>query len=237
MLFTFSKWCSKSSAFFFHFSCKHQKVTSCAAQIPSFLSQLCVLSGRGTVSSLGRLLVCVPSNISRIFADLIKYLVKFGSFHLEHCLSQLLLQDWESVGWIHSLIISERQETEKKAFRKAEKAAMEARRRGKSMQERVLDSVFLDNSGSKEHTGVLKTRQWLDRSSWNSLWMRLNDLSCWQTVGMVAGLTLAGVIGLFHAWFVYSIHENLLWFSQLEVRRTTLKIYVQFCRSLGVKFG
>ncbi|XP_017314795.1 probable C-mannosyltransferase DPY19L3 isoform X1 [Ictalurus punctatus] len=93
---------------------------------------------------------------------------------------------------------------------------MEARRRGKSMQERVLDSVFLDNSGSKEHTGVLKTRQGLDRSSWNSLWMRLNDLSCWQTVGMVAGLTLAGVIGLFHAWFVYSIHENLLWFSQLE---------------------
>uniref|UniRef100_A0A3B1KBG0 Uncharacterized protein n=1 Tax=Astyanax mexicanus TaxID=7994 RepID=A0A3B1KBG0_ASTMX len=30
-------------------------------------------------------------------------------------------------------------------------------------------------------------------------------------------LSETGVTGLSHAWYVYSIHENLLWFSQLEV--------------------
>lgn len=108
--------------------------------------------------------------------------------------------------------------------RKAEKAAMEARRRGKGKQESILDSVYLGSSGTEEHTRVLKARQWVDRSCWNSTWTRFIDLCCWQHVCMVSGLTLAGVIGLFHAWYVYSIHENLLWFSQLEVRRTTLKI-------------
>lgn len=111
---------------------------------------------------------------------------------------------------------------------------MEARRRGKSVQESILDSIDLDRSGMKEITGVLKARQCVNRRCWNSSWMRLNGLSCWQTLGMVAGLTLAGLIGLFHAWYVYSIHENLLWFSQLEVRRTTLKILMQVWRSLGL---
>lgn len=49
-LLTISKWCSKSSVFFFHFSCKHQKVTSSAAQIPSFLSQLsCMVMERSVL--------------------------------------------------------------------------------------------------------------------------------------------------------------------------------------------
>uniref|UniRef100_A0A8C2CAH3 Dpy-19 like C-mannosyltransferase 3 n=1 Tax=Cyprinus carpio TaxID=7962 RepID=A0A8C2CAH3_CYPCA len=44
--------------------------------------------------------------------------------------------------------------------------------------------------------------------------------NCWPAAVIAAGLLLAGVIGLFHAWCVYSIHENLLWFSQLkEVER------------------
>lgn len=103
---------------------------------------------------------------------------------------------------------------------------MEARRRGKSLEESILDRNSSDISGKKGHIGILRTRQWRDRNCWNPLWLRLFDLSCWQTVGMVTGLTLAGVIGFFHAWCVYSIHENLLWFSQLEVRRTTLKIEV-----------
>lgn len=132
---------------------------------------------------------------------------------------------WKSTGWIHTLncspIVSGRQKKD------LAKAAMEARRRGKSMQDSVLDNIDLGNSGTKEHTSILKTSQWRDRSCWNSSWMRLNDLSYWQTIGMVTGLTLAGVIGLFHAWYVYSIHENLLWFSQLEVRRTTLKVEEQ----------
>lgn len=158
--------------------------------------------------------------------------------HYWQCLSQLLLQNWGSKG-LDSFpeLFTVRQWKTEKDLRKAEDTAMEARRRGKSMQASVLDSRYLGSSGTEQHTQVLKTRQQVDRSCWNSSWMRINDLSCWQHVGMAAGLTVAGVIGLFHAWYVYSIHENLLWFSQLEVRRTTLKKQVQVGRTLGVKLG
>ncbi|XP_044024149.1 probable C-mannosyltransferase DPY19L3 isoform X5 [Siniperca chuatsi] len=48
-------------------------------------------------------------------------------------------------------------------------------------------------------------------------------LSRWpwrQCVSMAAGLVLAGLLALTQAWCVNSIHENLLWFSQLtEVER------------------
>lgn len=131
------------------------------------------------------------------------------------CLSQLLLQNRESkrldsfTGWINRL----------KDLSKTEKVAMEARRRGKNIQGRV----YFSSSGTEEHTLDLKWKQWLDRSYWNTSWMSCSHLRCWHHVGMVASLTLAGGIGLFHAWYVYSIHENLLWFSQLEVRRTSLK--------------
>lgn len=122
----------------------------------------------------------------------------------------------QRAGFIHW---TDQQWKTEKDLRKAEKAAMEARRRGKS----ILEKVNFSSSGTEEHTQVLKTKQWANRRCWNSLWMRRNLLRCWQHVGMVASLTLAGMIGLFHSWYVYSIHENLLWFSQLEVRRTTQK--------------
>uniref|UniRef100_A0A8C1U9Z6 Dpy-19 like C-mannosyltransferase 3 n=1 Tax=Cyprinus carpio TaxID=7962 RepID=A0A8C1U9Z6_CYPCA len=51
-------------------------------------------------------------------------------------------------------------------------------------------------------------------------WNHIPGQNCWPAAVIAAGLLLAGVIGLFHAWCVYSIHENLLWFSQLkEVER------------------
>lgn len=226
MLLTFSKWSSKSSVFFFHFSCKHQKVTSCAAQIPSFPSQLsCLVVERSVL--LVDCCICVPPKASSVFNDLIKYLVKCGSFYV----SNELVAEFEPAppsspgkqraGFIHR---TGHRWKPAKDLREAEKAAMEARRRGKSMQESILDRIYLSSSGTEEHFQVLKTRQWLDKSCWNSSWMRLNGLSCWRHVGMLTGLTLAGVIGFFQAWYVYSIHENLLWFSQLEVRRTTLMI-------------
>lgn len=51
--------------------------------------------------------------------------------------------------------------------------------------------------------------------------------NCWPAAVITAGLLLAGVIGLFHAWCVYSIHENLLWFSHLKVSRS--RICLHFC--------
>ncbi|KAJ8417859.1 hypothetical protein AAFF_G00227020 [Aldrovandia affinis] len=39
---------------------------------------------------------------------------------------------------------------------------------------------------------------------------------CGQDVAMAAGVILAVLIGSFHSWCVHSIHENLLWFSNLE---------------------
>lgn len=38
-----------------------------------------------------------------------------------------------------------------------------------------------------------------------------------QCVSTAAGLVLAGLLALTQAWCVNSIHENLLWFSQLTV--------------------
>lgn len=38
-----------------------------------------------------------------------------------------------------------------------------------------------------------------------------------QRVSMAAGLLIAGLLALTQAWCVNSIHENLLWFSQLTV--------------------
>lgn len=176
------------------------------------------------------LLVCASTRASWIFTDVVKYLVKFGFFNHERWASGSVSASCSfrtgkaQAGLIHWIVPRSSVEDRKKDLRKAEKAAMEARRRGKSTQEGIADGVSLGRSGTEEHAQLLKTRRWLDRSCWNSSWMRLHDLSCWrQHVGMVSGLTLAGVIGLFHAWYVYSIHENLLWFSQLEVRRTTLK--------------
>lgn len=224
MLLTFSKWCSRSSAFFFSFFLQTPKGHQwCCSD--TFLPISAALSGHGTVCAL----VCASTRASWIFTDLVKYLVKFGFFYHEQWASGSVSASSSfrtgkaQAGLIHWIVPWSSVEDRKKDLRKAEKAAMETRRRGKSTQESIADSVYLGRSGTEEHAQVLKTRQWLDRSGWNSSWMRLHDLSCWQHVGMVSGLTLAGVIGLFHAWYVYSIHENLLWFSQLEVRRTTLK--------------
>lgn len=53
----------------------------------------------------------------------------------------------------------------------------------------------------------------------------------WQScVSIAAGLLLAGLLALTQAWCVNSLHENLLWFSELTVRaiRVWLPVFHAF---------
>jgi len=79
------------------------------------------------------------------------------------------------------------------------------------------------NFGAKDNPRDYKSGQRDIELSWN----HISGQYCWPAVVIAAGLLLAGVIGLFHAWFVYSIHENLLWFSHLKVSRS--RICLHFC--------
>ncbi|XP_028257994.1 probable C-mannosyltransferase DPY19L3 isoform X1 [Parambassis ranga] len=73
----------------------------------------------------------------------------------------------------------------------------------RSTQEDIRGVVsLLGRSGTCSGSGILPWRPWQ------------------QGVSVATGLLLAGLLGLTHAWCVNSIHENLLWFSQLtEVER------------------
>lgn len=72
--------------------------------------------------------------------------------------------------------------------------------RSSSMKEAVTGDVsLLGGSGTCSGSGILPRWPWR------------------QCVSMAAGLLLAGLLALTQAWCVNSIHENLLWFSQLTV--------------------
>ncbi|XP_009301687.1 protein C-mannosyl-transferase DPY19L3 isoform X5 [Danio rerio] len=78
----------------------------------------------------------------------------------------------------------------------------------------------LVNFGTKDNSRVYKSGQRGIEECLKLSWIHILGPNCWPAVVIAAGLLLAGVIGLFHAWCVYSIHENLLWFSHLkEVER------------------
>ncbi|XP_064832328.1 protein C-mannosyl-transferase DPY19L3-like isoform X1 [Oncorhynchus masou masou] len=101
---------------------------------------------------------------------------------------------------------------------------MEIRKRGQSKLERSWDISQYDMSADScvEARGGLRVSEREDSGRDSQNWYRLSipPLWHWQTVVMAAGLVLAVLTGLAHAWCVYSIHENLLWFSHLkEVER------------------
>lgn len=104
------------------------------------------------------------------------------------------------------------------------------RRRNSSLDdnsEAAQDRPPLLNFGANDNlrdsmSGQMGTEECL-KLSWN----HIPGQNHWLAVAIAAGLLLAGVIGLFHAWSVYSIHENLLWFSHLKVREAeSVSIFV-----------
>ncbi|XP_045076651.1 probable C-mannosyltransferase DPY19L3, partial [Coregonus clupeaformis] len=101
---------------------------------------------------------------------------------------------------------------------------MEIRKRGLSKLESYWgisqDDVSAESCGGARGGLRVSEREDSGRDSQN--WYRLSipPLWPWQSVVISAGLVLAVLTGLAHAWCVYSIHENLLWFSHLkEVER------------------
>ncbi|XP_014031055.2 probable C-mannosyltransferase DPY19L3 isoform X4 [Salmo salar] len=101
---------------------------------------------------------------------------------------------------------------------------MEIRKRGLSKLESYWDISQYDMSAEScvEARGGLRVSEREDSGRDSQDWYRLSipPLWPWQTVVIAAGLVLAVLTGLAHAWCVYSIHENLLWFSHLkEVER------------------
>ncbi|XP_051557942.1 probable C-mannosyltransferase DPY19L3 isoform X1 [Myxocyprinus asiaticus] len=82
------------------------------------------------------------------------------------------------------------------------------------------DSLPLVNFGAKDNQRDYRNGQGDTEGCPKLSWSHIPGQSCWLVVVIAVGLRLAGVIGLFHAWCVNSIHENLLWFSHLkEVER------------------
>ncbi|XP_048118487.1 probable C-mannosyltransferase DPY19L3 isoform X1 [Alosa alosa] len=94
---------------------------------------------------------------------------------------------------------------------------MEARRRGDRKLERhsgiTRDGASMGKAETKRSTGKAEKEECGHyRNSQQSGVLALY----WHGVAMATGLSLAGALGIFHAWAVNSIHENLLWFSHLE---------------------
>lgn len=83
-----------------------------------------------------------------------------------------------------------------------------------------LGSLHSGNFGAKDSLQNYKSGQGDTEECLKLLWCHIPVQSCWLVVVRAVGLLLAGLIGLFHAWCVYSIHENLLWFSHLKVSST-----------------
>ncbi|XP_073715308.1 protein C-mannosyl-transferase DPY19L3 isoform X1 [Misgurnus anguillicaudatus] len=83
-----------------------------------------------------------------------------------------------------------------------------------------LGSLPSGNFGAKDNLQAYKSGQGDTEECLKLSWYHIPVQSCWLVDVRAVGLLLAGLIGLFHAWCVYSIHENLLWFSHLkEVER------------------
>ncbi|XP_062405399.1 probable C-mannosyltransferase DPY19L3 isoform X1 [Sardina pilchardus] len=94
---------------------------------------------------------------------------------------------------------------------------MEARRRGERKLERhsgiSRDGASMGKAETKRSTWETEKEECGHyRNSQQSGVLALY----WHGVAMATGLSLAGALGIFHAWAVNSIHENLLWFSHLE---------------------
>ncbi len=89
------------------------------------------------------------------------------------------------------------------------------------------DRPPLLNFGRKDNLRDNKSGQRGTKESVQLSWNHIPGQNCWVAAVIAAGVLLALVIGLFHAWCVYSIHENLLWFSQLKVSRR--RICLRFC--------
>lgn len=89
------------------------------------------------------------------------------------------------------------------------------------------DRPPLLNFGGKDNPRDYKSGQRGTEESVKLSWNHIPGQNCWPAAVIAAGVLLALVIGLFHAWCVYSIHENLLWFSQLKVSRR--RICLHFC--------
>uniref|UniRef100_A0A8C1ANR4 Dpy-19 like C-mannosyltransferase 3 n=1 Tax=Cyprinus carpio carpio TaxID=630221 RepID=A0A8C1ANR4_CYPCA len=101
---------------------------------------------------------------------------------------------------------------------------MKVRRRrnsnSKDNSEAAQDRQPLLNFRAKDNLKDYKSGQRGTEECLKLSWKHIPGQNHWLAVAIAAGLLLAGVIGLFHAWCVYSIHENLLWFSHLkEVER------------------
>ncbi len=89
------------------------------------------------------------------------------------------------------------------------------------------DRPPLLNFGRKDNLRDYKSGQRGTKESVKLSWNHIPGQNCWVAAVIAAGVLLALFIGLFHAWCVYSIHENLLWFSQLKVSRR--RICLRFC--------
>lgn len=108
---------------------------------------------------------------------------------------------------------------------------MKVRRRrnsnSKDNSEAAQDRQPLLNFRAKDNLKDYKSGQRGTEECLKLSWKHIPGQNHWLAVAIAAGLLLAGVIGLFHAWCVYSIHENLLWFSHLKVSRS--RICLNFC--------
>ncbi|CAB1339586.1 unnamed protein product [Coregonus sp. 'balchen'] len=113
---------------------------------------------------------------------------------------------------------------------------MEIRKRGLSKLESYWgisqDDVSAESCGGARGGLRVSEREDSGRDSQN--WYRLSipPLWPWQSVVISAGLVLAVLTGLAHAWCVYSIHENLLWFSHLKAYLEPVYFYIYTVFSL-----